>query len=1079
MTDPNAQHSTLVNMEVPDVATPPWPPVYRQAPSTGVHTFCHTPTLFRGSAPPRAHVRFASPPLGGSTPAQVPMAEQRHNDSMQLCSTTPSFDMTSAIASPPSRLSSGIQYELPGDLPTPRREIGQLTSQVQGNWDTIYDFMTKHEKAVTELTKELQSSSSDHKKETTELAGKIEQMKQHMSVTLSAHKKQADSETDQTLKAIKLLLTEELKKTENTLVSEMQFLVQQLQAEVQQDIQALQRNHQRSSDDLLKETNQLISFTGKLSTNLSELQSQMETKFDIQEKTIADLKVKSVSSSNTSSLVTTPVSIPTPVPIPATVVKSDHIKVTFPTFGRPSDDQDPLLYITRCQDFLALHPLTDDDILATFRTVLSGTARDWWEVARTTVTSWMEFQSAFLSAFLAEDYEDELAERVRKRTQGEKESIRDFAFSYRALCKRWKSDLEERDIVKMILKNIKPYLASHLRGHVSTVEELVRLGHQLERDHEQQTQGDNRTMPKTTTTSVKGTTSTPPIVQCWRCKELHAPGSCPHYVSSSQPTQSASHQPYSNRRNYHPHKPGPPSHNTVSSVSTKNSPTDQHNTPLTPREKVPGNSVCIPQQLMVPVSIGPWKGKAIVDTGASYTLIHESLWRSLSQTPPDLQPWTRGPLYLANGKAEVPLGWINTGINLHNHSFTIPAAVLSTHALAYAVVLGLDFIFFSGLQINVIDQKYSFKIAPTEEYPFQPGVASIPPCVDSSRKKTKPTKPSLHLMTSVPPPTPLLVLQQPDIVSDEVLIRNAVDMAHLPPDGKQTLHNILASKQNTELPWSEVDLWEEQQKDPEVTKLLQAIAENSDLENRYEVINDKLYQKTQQTDNHIHYRVYIPHSLRTSFLQHYHASPLSAHGGIFKTYKRLQEVAFWPGMWSDVKRHVKTCITCQKFKNDNQKPAGKLQQTIPTRPNQMIGVDIMGPLPRSTHQNEYLLVFVDYYTRWVELFPMRNATAHTVATIFRKEILTRWGVPDFLVSDRGVQFTSSVFKELCENWSITPKLTTAYHPQTNLTERINRNLKNMMAAYVEDNHKKWDQYLPEFRFALNSAVQETIGLTPA
>lgn len=59
------------------------------------------------------------------------------------------------------------------------------------------------------------------------------------------------------------------------------------------------------------------------------------------------------------------------------------------------------------------------------------------------------------------------------------------------------------------------------------------------------------------------------------------------------------------------------------------------------------------------------------------------------------------------------------------------------------------------------------------------------------------------------------------------------------------------------------------------------------------------------------------------------------------------------------------------------------------------------------------------------------------------------------------------------------KLTTAYHPQTNMTERVNRTLKYMIAAYLDENHNKWDQYLSEFRFAINSAVQETIGMTPA
>lgn len=72
-----------------------------------------------------------------------------------------------------------------------------------------------------------------------------------------------------------------------------------------------------------------------------------------------------------------------------------------------------------------------------------------------------------------------------------------------------------------------------------------------------------------------------------------------------------------------------------------------------------------------------------------------------------------------------------------------------------------------------------------------------------------------------------------------------------------------------------------------------------------------------------------------------------------------------------------------------------------------------------------------------------------------------------------------LFKEICEQWTATPKVTSAYHPQTNMTERINRTLKCMIASYVEDNHKNWDKYIPEFRFALNSADQETTGVSPA
>lgn len=64
-------------------------------------------------------------------------------------------------------------------------------------------------------------------------------------------------------------------------------------------------------------------------------------------------------------------------------------------------------------------------------------------------------------------------------------------------------------------------------------------------------------------------------------------------------------------------------------------------------------------------------------------------------------------------------------------------------------------------------------------------------------------------------------------------------------------------------------------------------------------------------------------------------------------------------------------------------------------------------------------------------------------------------------------------------WGVIQKLTTAYHPQTNLTERVNRNLKTMIVSYVEDQHRQWDKWLAEFRYAINSAWHESTGFMPA
>lgn len=80
----------------------------------------------------------------------------------------------------------------------------------------------------------------------------------------------------------------------------------------------------------------------------------------------------------------------------------------------------------------------------------------------------------FLSAFLSEEYVDELEERIRTRVQEDGESIRDFAYMYHALCRRWKTDMPEEKVIQLILKNIHPHLASQLRSSmVKTVDTLA------------------------------------------------------------------------------------------------------------------------------------------------------------------------------------------------------------------------------------------------------------------------------------------------------------------------------------------------------------------------------------------------------------------------------------------------------------------------------------------------------------------------------------------------------------------------------------------------------------------------------
>lgn len=178
----------------------------------------------------------------------------------------------------------------------------------------------------------------------------------------------------------------------------------------------------------------------------------------------------------------------------------------------------------------------------------------------------------------------------------------------------------------------------------------------------------------------------------------------------------------------------------------------------------------------------------------------------------------------------------------------------------------------------------------------------------------------------------------------------------------------------------------------------------------------------------------IPANLQEEFLRYAHENPLSGHLGQMKTLLRLMEVAYWPSIHADVWKYCNNCQICQKYKPSLSKLSGLLQSTPVVEPGFMFGVDLMGPFPKSVKQNEHLLVGVDYSSKWAELFPLRVAKAPQIARILVEEVFTRWGTPAYLVTDRGAQFTSHLINVVCKQWGVTQKLTTAYHPQTNLTE---------------------------------------------
>ncbi len=150
-------------------------------------------------------------------------------------------------------------------------------------------------------------------------------------------------------------------------------------------------------------------------------------------------------------------------------------------------------------------------------------------------------------------------------------------------------------------------------------------------------------------------------------------------------------------------------------------------------------------------------------------------------------------------------------------------------------------------------------------------------------------------------------------------------------------------------------------------------------------------------------------------------------------------------------------------------------------PFDRLSMDFVGPLPATKNGNKYILVLVDYATRWPEAFATRDMKATTVASILVDEIMCRHGAPVELLTDQAQDFVAEFVMEDVYAFMKAKKIQGGpYHPQTNgLCERFNGTLCEALYAYCRLNQATWDEMLPIALFGCRIAVQSSTGFSPA
>jgi hypothetical protein len=289
------------------------------------------------------------------------------------------------------------------------------------------------------------------------------------------------------------------------------------------------------------------------------------------------------------------------------------------------------------------------------------------------------------------------------------------------------------------------------------------------------------------------------------------------------------------------------------------------------------------------------------------------------------------------------------------------------------------------------------------------------------------------------------------------------------------------------------DLAKAQRRDAVVGALIDAVKDkkepdNEDAKQAYQQVGDKLFladgtlvfydgsKKNRALG--IDFRTVVPSAMRKEVIKECHDAMTSGHLGTDKTFKRVHERFWWPNLYGDVKSYVETCEACARAKKPKRTDSGWEATTVGA-PWQRVSVDHLGPVKTTERGNRYLLVFTDYFTRWVVAVPTEDCGAESTAKHFVERVVLQFGAPEELLSDQGAAFVSEVVEKTCAMAGTKKIFTTSYRPQANgLVERWNGTVAPMLTTYMDENENDWDDKVPYVVFAYNTAKHAATKMTP-
>ncbi|GJS36778.1 reverse transcriptase domain-containing protein [Tanacetum coccineum] len=215
-----------------------------------------------------------------------------------------------------------------------------------------------------------------------------------------------------------------------------------------------------------------------------------------------------------------------------------------------------------------------------------------------------------------------------------------------------------------------------------------------------------------------------------------------------------------------------------------------------------------------------------------------------------------------------------------------------------------------------------------------------------------------------------------------------------------------------------------------------------------------------------------------TILDQCHHGPTGGHYGPNVTAKEVIDSRFyWPTIIKEAHTLVRLCEACQKTRNISKHDEMPLNNIQVCEIFDIWGIDFMGPFSKS-YKFEYILVVVDYVSKWAEAQALPTNDARVVVT-FLKKLFCRFRMPKALISDRGTHFCNKIMERTMKRYGVNHYFSTSYHPQTSgQVENTNIALKRILEKTVKDNPAIWSRKLDDALSAFCTTYKTPTGITP-